>query len=88
MLIFSLPKERAPGFLRGEPAIVKINGALREITFDAAAQVVRFVNDEGPQARKLIATTEEGDLVRFACTAADGSGIVIAPDGGFVAPAK
>jgi hypothetical protein len=87
MLIFSLPKEAVPGFLRGEPVTVKDDGVPRELTFDAASDEVRFINDQGPQARKLIATTEEGDLVRFACTAADGSGIVIAPDGGLVAPA-
>ena len=88
MLVFSLPKEAVPGFLRGEPITVKDGSVPRELTFDAAADEVRFLNDQGPQVRKLIATTEEGDFVRFACTAADGSGIVIAPDGGVVVPAK
>jgi hypothetical protein len=87
MLSFSLPKEAVPGFLRGEPVTVKDGDVPRELTFDAATDEVRFINEKGPQARKLIATTEEGDLVRFACTAADGSGIVITPDGGVVVPA-
>ena len=88
MLVFNLPKEAVPGFLRGEPVTLNDGSVPRALTFDAAADEVRFTNDEGPQARKLIATTEEGDFVRFACTAADGSGIVLAPDGGLVAPAK
>src|SRR5262245_46498119 len=49
MLLFSLPKEAVPAFLRGEPVTVKDDGVPRELTFDAAADEVRFINDEGPQ---------------------------------------
>jgi hypothetical protein len=80
VLLFNLPKEAVPGFMRGEPATVRINGVPRQLTFDAAAQTVNFTDDKGPQARKFIARTEDGNLVRFACAGADGSGTVFAPN--------
>ena len=80
MLVFNLPEEQAPGFLHGEPATVKINGVPRELTFDAASNRVKFTDDEGPQARQVIGVSEDGPLVFFTCTAADGSGILIGPD--------
>jgi hypothetical protein len=80
MLMFNLPKEKAPGFVHGEAVTVKINGVPRQLTFDAARNAVQFTDDEGPQSRQVIGVTEDGPLVFFTCTAADGSGILIGPD--------
>jgi len=80
MLIFNIPRQAEPGFLKGEPATVKVNGTPRQLTFDAATRTVHFTDDKGPQARKLFAAGEEGDLVRFYCAGADGGGIVFAPN--------
>jgi hypothetical protein len=80
MLIFSIPRQAAPGFMKGDPAPVKINGVPRQLTYDAEANAVKFTDDKGPQSRKVIGVSEEGDLVRFWCTGADGSGIVFAPN--------
>jgi hypothetical protein len=81
MLVFNLPKELAPRFvLHGGAVTVKINGVPRQLTFSREKEAVQFTDDEGPQSRKVIGVTEDGPLVFFTCTAADGSGVLIGPD--------
>jgi hypothetical protein len=66
--------------MKGQPVTARINGVARHLTFDAAAQTVNFTDNSGPQARKFIACSEEGDPAQFACASADGRGVVFAPN--------
>src|SRR5262249_34506678 len=79
MLFFHLPRAQEPGFVRGEPVTVRINGVPRLLKFDAVKKTVAYEDDEGPQVRKFIWCSDDGDLVRFSFAGADGSGVVIAP---------
>jgi hypothetical protein len=76
MLVFTLSKEMAERFLKGEAQTVKIDGAPRQLTYDAAASTVTYDNDDGRQVRKLLGRDEAGSVIRFACAGADGSGKV------------
>jgi hypothetical protein len=80
MLMFSLPRDIAPEFVNGKPVTVRINGVPRQLTFDKEARTVNYGDEEGPQCRKFLVVEEVGDLIRFTCAGADGSGIVLALD--------
>jgi hypothetical protein len=78
MLLFALKKADLRLFSVGGTLTVKINGVERHLTCDG--EWIEFYSEEGRQRRRVLAVSDDGDYVHFACAGQDGSGVVVAPD--------